>query len=163
MQLILLSGSTITLLPIYTGGIAANWNWIPATNLSCSTCESPVASPIQTTLYVVSVKASDGCEDTAQTKIFVRLTNIYVPQAFSPNNDGVNDFAVVFANNSKSFSMKIYNRWGELVFESNDVNNPWNGTYKGADCPQDNYTYILDVTMQNGKSYHKQNSILLLR
>jgi gliding motility-associated-like protein len=59
--------------------------------------------------------------------------------------------------------MKIYNRWGELVFESNDVNNPWNGTYKGADCPQDNYTYILDVTMQNGKSYHKQNSILLLR
>lgn len=157
------SGSTITLLPVYTGGIAANWNWTPAINLSCSTCENPVASPAQTTLYVVSVKASDGCEDTAQTKIFVRQTNIYVPQAFSPNNDGVNDFAVVFANNPKSFSMKIYNRWGELVFESNDVNNPWNGTYKGADCPQDNYTYILDVTMQNGKSYHKQSSILLLR
>ncbi|MBK9791771.1 MAG: gliding motility-associated C-terminal domain-containing protein [Sphingobacteriales bacterium] len=157
------SGSTITLLPIYTSGTAVNWNWTPATNLSCSTCESPVASPIQTTLYVVNVKASDGCEDTAQTKIFVRQTNIYVPQAFSPNNDGVNDFAVVFASNPKSFSMKIYNRWGELVFENNDVNNPWNGTYKGADCPQDNYTYILDVTMQNGKSYHKQSSILLLR
>jgi len=157
------SGSTITLLPIYTSGTAANWNWTPATNLSCSTCESPVASPIQTTLYVVNVKASDGCEDTAQTKIFVRQTNVYVPQAFSPNNDGVNDFAVVFANNPKSFSMKIYNRWGELVFESNDVNNPWNGTYKGADCPQDNYTYILDVTMQNGKYYHRQSSILLLR
>lgn len=157
------SGSTITLLPIYTSGTAANWNWTSATNLSCSTCENPVASPAQTTLYVVSVKASDGCEDTAQTKIVVKQTNVYVPQAFSPNNDGLNDFAVVFANNPKSFSMKIYNRWGELVFESNNVNNQWDGTYKGVDCPQDNYTYILDVTMQNDKSYHKQSSITLLR
>ncbi len=69
----------------------------------------------------------------------------------------------MFANNPKSFSLKIYNRWGEIVFESNDASKKWNGKYKGEDCAVDNYTYILDVTLQNDKQYHKQDSILLLR
>lgn len=157
------SGNSLELNPIYSGGVAASWNWTPATNLSCINCENPVASPVQTIQYLVDVKTQDGCEDTAQTKIVVRQTDVYVPQAFSPNNDGVNDLFEIFANNPKSFSMKIYNRWGELVFESIDVKNQWNGTSKGENCPVDSYSYILDVTLQNNKQYHKQNTILLLR
>jgi gliding motility-associated-like protein len=157
------SGNGITLLPVLSFGTAVSWNWTPAASLSCTACENPVANPTQNTLYTVTVKATDGCEDTAQTNIIVRRTNVYIPSAFTPNNDGVNDVAEVFAINPKSFSFKIYNRWGELVFESYDVSNKWNGTFKGEDCPQDNYSYILDVTMQNDKTYHKQGGILLLR
>ena len=157
------SGNGITLLPVLSFGTAVSWNWTPAASLSCTACENPVANPTQNTLYTVTVKATDGCEDTAQTNIVVRQTNVYIPSAFTPNNDGVNDVAEVFAINPKSFSFKIYNRWGELVFESYDVSNKWNGTFKGEDCPQDNYSYILDVTMQNDKTYHKQGGILLLR
>jgi gliding motility-associated-like protein len=151
------------LFPVLSFGTAVSWNWTPAASLSCTACENPVANPTQNTLYTVTVKATDGCEDTAQTNIVVRQTNVYIPSAFTPNNDGVNDVAEVFAINPKSFSFKIYNRWGELVFESYDVSNKWNGTFKGEDCPQDNYSYILDVTMQNDKTYHKQGGILLLR
>nr|HPH86866.1 gliding motility-associated C-terminal domain-containing protein [Chitinophagales bacterium] len=157
------SGNGITLLPVLSFGTAVSWNWTPAASLSCTACENPVANPTQNTLYTVTVKATDGCEDTAQTNIIVRRTNVYIPSAFTPNNDGVNDVAEVFAINPKSFSFKIYNRWGELVFESYDVSNKWNGTFKGENCPQDNYSYILDVTMQNDKTYHKQGGILLLR
>ena len=157
------SGNGITLLPVLSFGTAVSWNWTPAASLSCTACENPVANPTQNTLYTLTVKATDGCEDTAQTNIIVRRTNVYIPSAFTPNNDGVNDVAEVFAINPKSFSFKIYNRWGELVFESYDVSNKWNGTFKGEDCPQDNYSYILDVTMQNDKTYHKQGGILLLR
>lgn len=157
------SGNFTELQPVYTNGVAVNWIWSPKTNLSCDNCEIPKASPLQTTQYIINVVTEDGCEDTAQTKIVVRQSNIYVPQAFTPNNDGVNDVAEVFAVNPKLFSIKIYNRWSELVFESTDVNSKWNGMYKGEDCPVDSYSYILDVTLQNGKQYHKQSSILLLR
>lgn len=157
------SGSAIQLQPVYNGGTALSWSWSPSNYLSCTTCEQTVATPLQTTQYIVKVKSTDGCEDTAQTKIVVRQTEIYIPQAFSPNNDGVNDKVVVFASNPAAFSIKIYNRWSELLFESDTINDTWNGTYKGDDCMQDTYTYILDVTMQNGKQYHKQGTILLLR
>lgn len=157
------SGNLIELQPIYSNGTASNWSWSPNTNLSCVDCEIPAASPVQTTQYLVNVKSTDGCEDTAQTKIVVRPSNIYIPQAFTPNGDGINDVVEVFAVNPKLFSMKIYNRWGEQVFESTDVNKKWDGIYKGENCPVDSYSYILDVTLQNDKQYHKQSSILLLR
>lgn len=157
------SGNSIILQPAYIGGIATSWNWMPADNLSCTSCETPTVTPVLTTQYTVNTKSTDGCEDTAQTKIVVRQANVYVPQAFTPNNDGVNDLVEIFVMNPKFFSVKIFNRWGELVFESNDVNNKWNGTYNGENCPQDSYSYILDVTLLNDKHYHKQSSILLLR
>lgn len=156
-------GNSIELQPFYSNGVPYNWSWTPNTNLSCVDCEIPIASPVQTTRYIVNSKSTDGCEDTAQTVIVVRQTNVYVPQAFTPNNDGINDALEVFTSNPKFFNLKIYNRWGELVFESNNVNNKWNGSYKGENCPQDSYSYILDVIQLNDKSYHKQGSILLLR
>lgn len=70
---------------------------------------------------------------------------------------------VVFVSAPLSFKMSIYNRWGVLVFESNDINNFWDGTYKGDNCPQDSYSYVIDVTLHNNKQYHKQGTILLLR
>ncbi len=157
------AGNSVELKPLYTNDVATSWNWSPATNLSCTTCEFPFASPTQTTQYIVNAKSSNGCEDTASTTVLVRQVSVYIPSAFSPNGDGVNDALEVFAINPASYSLKIYNRWSELVFESNDINTKWNGTYKGEICVMDNYVYVLEVTQLNGKQFYEKGSILLLR
>ena len=63
----------------------------------------------------------------------------------------------------KSYTAKIYNRWGELVFETNDLNNSWNGTYKGVQCPVDNYTYIASGVRFNNESFYLKGIMTLLR
>lgn len=156
-------GNSITLNPLYTNQHAISWNWISTSSLSCTTCENPIATPSQTTIYTVNAKAFDGCEDSATTTIAVRQTEIYMPNAFSPNNDGINDYLDVFAVNLKNFSLKIYNRYGELVFQSNDVQIKWNGMHKGENCAVDNYNFVLDATQQNGKKIHQQGVVLLVR
>ncbi|MFN8295256.1 MAG: gliding motility-associated C-terminal domain-containing protein [Chitinophagales bacterium] len=156
-------GSSIELNPIYGNMNAISWNWSPSDNLNCTTCERPIASPILTNTYTLNAIAQNGCEDTAQTTIIVRAVDVYIPSAFSPNGDGVNDVLDVFTNNPKSYHFKIFNRWGELVFESTDVNNKWNGLYTGENCPVDSYAYTLDVVFQNDKQYNKKGAVLLLR
>ncbi len=157
------AGNNIHLKPTYINDIAITWNWSPANNLSCTACENPIANPTKNTAYFVKARAKNGCEDTAQTTIIVHQQDVYIPAAFSPNNDGINDELTVFVNNPLSFRLTVFSRWNELVFESNNVNYKWNGTYKNQEEPVDEYFYVLDVTTLNGKIHHKQGIITLLR
>ena len=157
------AGNTLELQPIYSSQTATAWNWSPAADLSCNSCEHPIASPTQTSIYTLKANAQNGCEATAQTKIVVRQTDVYIPTAFSPNNDGINDLLPVFVNNPLAFHLAIFNRYDQLVFESTSTENKWNGSNKGTECPMDNYSYVLDVTTPNGKQHHKQGVITLLR
>jgi gliding motility-associated-like protein len=159
----ILSGSAVALLPQYTGGTAIRWNWSPPFGLNCTDCEQPMAMPEQSTTYLVTATTSDGCQDTAQTQLVVRTSEVYIPTAFSPNNDGLHDRLDVFAMSAKSFHIRIYNRWGEIVFESQDMQQKWDGTFKGDICPTDQYIYVVDVVWQNDKAYHKQGMVMLLR
>jgi len=78
----------------------------------------------------------------------------FVPQGFSPNGDGVNDFFVIAdISEFPKASLQVYNRWGGLVFESSKYDNRWNGTYKGEDVPQGTYFYLLDLGI--GKAAQK--------
>ena len=157
------AGNAIELKPMYSNQPAISWNWSPTTNLNCTTCEKPIATPSQNTQYSLKATAQNGCDDTAKTTIIVRQTEVYIPTAFSPNNDGINDDLTVFVNNPVAFHLVIFNRYDQKVFESVDVLNKWNGTYKNAECEVDNYVYVLDVTTANGKQHHKQGTITLLR
>lgn len=159
----ILSGSAVALLPQYTGGTAIRWNWSPPFGLNCTDCEQPMAMPEQSTTYLVTATTSDGCQDTAQTQLVVRTSEVYIPTAFSPNNDGLHDRLDVFAMSAKTFHIRIYNRWGEIVFESQDMQQKWDGTFKGDICPTDQYVYVVDVVWQNDKAYHKQGMVMLLR
>jgi gliding motility-associated-like protein len=159
----ILSGSAVALLPQYTGGTAIRWNWSPPFGLNCTDCEQPMAMPEQSTTYLVTATTSDGCQDTAQTQLVVRTSEVYIPTAFSPNNDGLHDRLDVFVMSAKSFHIRIYNRWGEIVFESQDMQQKWDGTFKGDICPTDQYIYVVDVVWQNDKAYHKQGMVMLLR
>jgi gliding motility-associated-like protein len=86
-----------------------------------------------------------------------------VVNAFSPNSDGVNDRAVVIGYGIEKMTFRIYNRWGQLVYESNDPDQGWNGKYKGKDQPMDAYGYTLEATMFDGTRVQKSGSITLVR
>ena len=86
-----------------------------------------------------------------------------VPSAFTPNGDGVNDLVKVRGFGIAKMDWKIFNRWGQLVFQTASVNEGWNGTYKGVLQPQEVYVYVLDVTFTDGTTFRKKGDITLLR
>jgi gliding motility-associated-like protein len=88
---------------------------------------------------------------------------VFVPSAFSPDNDGHNDMLRVDGNNITSMTLQIYNRWGTLVFETSDQSMGWDGTYQGADLPPDVYGYYLQCTCDGGDSALLKGNITLLR
>jgi gliding motility-associated-like protein len=115
--------------------------WTPAIGLSCDTCLATAANPFTSTRYELLVTTKDGCEDRTTIVITVDKTReIYVPNVFSPNGDGVNDFFNVFADPItvvKVKSLQVYSRWGEALYENRnfipgDLTTGWDGTFKGA-------------------------------
>jgi gliding motility-associated-like protein len=96
------------------------------------------------------------------------LTSLYLPNAFTPNGDGENDLFYVYGNGIETVHLRIFNRWGELVFETTELNSGWDGTYRGEPVNPDVFVYYLDVTFcQNqrlsGLSPYKKGSITLIR
>ncbi|HXB13810.1 MAG TPA: gliding motility-associated C-terminal domain-containing protein, partial [Bacteroidia bacterium] len=87
----------------------------------------------------------------------------FVPNAFSPNNDGQNDVLYVKSPCIKSMDFMIYDRWGNRVFESNNVNNGWDGMYNGQPMNTGTYVYYLDASMLDGSAIKKHGNISLVR
>jgi len=88
---------------------------------------------------------------------------IDIPTAFTPNGDGTNDILFPRGFAVESMNLKIFNRFGELVFESESMSQGWNGQYKGVDQPMDSYAYILTATFADGTTYSKQGNVTLIR
>ncbi len=141
--------------------------WTNASTLSCSTCEDPTASPIINTNYsVIIVDNTNGCKDTAYTSLAVDATKrYYIPTAFSPNGDGKNDVFMVYTRGNivKYIDLKIYNRWGELVYSSNDINKGWDGTYNGVQVNNGLYTYMLKLVFNDKEVKTDKGSISLIK
>lgn len=145
--------------------------WIPATNLSCDQCPAPLARPTETTQYSLQVVNEGGCTAQDQVQIFIFCTtgNLYMPNTFSPNGDGAND---VFYPRGKGLfsikSFKIFNRWGELIFEknnigANDASAGWDGRHKGQPASPDVYVYLVDVICDNKTVFTYKGNIALIR
>lgn len=156
-------GENITLAA--NGGLT--YKWYPANGLSCTNCANPVATPDSSQTYCVIVYDDGGlCSDTACVTITVESECsgvIFVPNAFSPNADGQNDVLFVKGDCIDKMQFSIFNRWGELIFESQTLNNGWNGAYKNRDAQQDVYVYKLIATTQNGEEILKQGNISLIK
>jgi gliding motility-associated-like protein len=119
-----------------------NVTWTPPTGLSCDTCLNPVATPLTTTLYRVVVTTVEGCEDRAPVLLVVdKRADIYVPNIFSPNGDGENDFLTIYADPKAILQIQtfqIFSRWGELVheyysFAPNNAAAGWDGKFNGQE------------------------------
>jgi len=126
-----------------------NYSWFPNVALSCNDCPNPVVSPQQTTLYVVTINEGNECahSDSVLVKVQADL-NVWIPNAFTPNGDGQNETLKVFGNLSylKSIDFKIFNRWGEKVFEALDIataTQGWDGTYFGKLQDSGVFTYTI--------------------
>lgn len=138
---------------ISTTSDGTSFNWTPDDgSLDDATSGEPVASPTETTTYTVTTTDANGCENTASITVTVTedelcsLTTLYVPNAFSPNADGQNDILFVrLMEDYDRLDFRIYNRWGELVFETNDINNGWDGTYEGEKQTTGAFAYYLEI------------------
>jgi len=108
--------------------------------------------------------SNQGCEDSTCLDLFIDfIPLIGVPNAFSPNGDNVNDRIFVEGDGIVSFNFLIYNRWGELVYESNDPNEGWDGTYKGVPQEMEVYTYVVSVQFIDASTQSLKGNITLLR
>ncbi len=144
------------------------YSWAPSNSLSNRNIHNPVATPNQTTEYVVHVLDMYGCEKSDTVLVFVKDVicdepYIYVPNAFTPNIDQKNDIMYVRSSILTSVYFAIYDRWGEKVFETTDINKGWDGTYKGRKCDPAVYVYYIDATCLSKEKYIHKGNITLIR
>jgi gliding motility-associated-like protein len=127
---------------------------------------NPVHQYNRSGTYDVCLLATNaaGCTDTVCQQVAAIVIPLFdVPNAFSPNGDGMNDVLTVRGFGIAKFNFKIFNRWGQLVFESNDPNIGWDGRFKGAVQPMDAYAYAVTVEFSDGTTANKTGNITLLR
>jgi gliding motility-associated-like protein len=152
-------------------GPVATWSWsfgngntsvlkVPATQFYVAS-----NAPRNITAQLI-VKNNIGCRDTATNNIYV-LSNCYIaiPKGFSPNNDGLNDFLYpTNAYKARDLLFRVYNRAGQLIFETRDWTNKWDGTFKGNPQDPGTYVWILSYTnIDTGKRYNLKGSTVLIR
>ncbi len=139
--------------------------WTPPTGLSDPNSPNPVASPTETTVYTVTATSAAGCSQTASFQITVNTPFFNVPNAFTPNGDGTNDALKVLSANGANFDVitfKVFNRWGQVVFNSTDKNG-WDGTANGTALPQDTYIYQAVIRLPDGTQQEFRGEALLIR
>ena len=148
------------------GSGGGSYYWYPSTGLSCTNCPDPVANPTGTTMYILVVSDSNGCADADTVLIIVRgidCGDLYVPNAFSPNGDEVNDVLYVRGNCIVNLAFYIYDRWGEKVFETHDPAVGWDGKYHHKLMDTDVFDYFLNATLINGDIINRKGNITLFR
>jgi len=125
-----------------TAGFNVTYYWTPA-NLINPTSLTPMANPSQSTIYTLHVVSGVGClTSTDEMKVSV----YEIPNAFSPNGDGINDTWVIKSADAFSDAIvEVYNRYGQVVYRSKGYSNPWNGTFNNIPVPAGTYYYVIDL------------------
>lgn len=154
-----------------TGTNIYHINWDPGNTLSCDTCLDPVANNFNTTTYVANVVTDFGCKasDSVTIYLFCDESQIFIPNTFTPNGDGQNDvFYPRGSGVSKIRAFRIYNRWGELLFERtginiNDVGNAWDGSFNGGNVRPDVYVYLVDAICDTGEPIFIKGDVTIIK
>jgi gliding motility-associated-like protein len=152
---------TATFDPNYT------YNWQPVAGLSNSFIHNPVARVDSSMTYRVEITDRNGCRNEAIVTILLFLEciepYIFVPNAFTPNGDGLNDILYVYGNTIDELYFAVYDRWGEKVFDTNRQGVGWDGTFRNQELPPDVYGYYLEARCFNGEVFFKKGNVTLLR
>lgn len=144
------------------------YHWTPSNLVSQVNIFNPVSSPTENTVYTVRVNTSDNCtnQDTVSVQVLESLCDkslVFIPNAFTPNGDRVNDEFRVRANTLKNIQLIIYDRWGNKVFETNDISKGWDGSYKGRPAAVDAYGYFFTGECLQGEKISLKGNVTLLR
>ncbi len=141
--------------------------WTPETRwLSNPAINNPVSTPLDDIEYVVRVTNSIGCTDTDTilVKFYKVLPGFFVPAAFSPNGDGLNDILKPLALGLKSVeAFRIYNRWGQLLFSTAQIGAGWNGKFQGSPQETGTYVWYAEGTDYANKKLQKKGTVVLIR
>ncbi|MDZ4810000.1 MAG: gliding motility-associated C-terminal domain-containing protein, partial [Bacteroidota bacterium] len=167
---------TITTLPnipvqLNARNIGVSYLWTPPAGLNSATIINPVFNYNLQTEYTIKITTSGGCitTDTFLIKMPVQLppptgSNILVPKAWSPNGDGHNDKLITFTVNIKELRyFRIFNRWGQLVFETNTIGQGWDGMFKGQLQGIDTYQWIAEGIGNDGQVVKRAGNSVLIR
>lgn len=137
--------------------------WRPRHWLSNDSISNPVANPQQPVTYTVIGTNEYGCSDTAEIRIDIR-EDIFIPNAFTPNGDGVNDlFRIENFGYQQLVDFRVYNRWGQLMFTGNEGAQGWDGTFNGNAAPQDTYFYYIKFVSLTGEPRELKGDLMLIR
>lgn len=149
----------------YTGNISI----YPVTPMSFANNNEFSITPTKTGEYTVYFTDQNGCRHALKTIYVVIITNecnegvVYLPTGFTPNNDGANDILYIRSNFVTEVYLTIYDRWGEKLFETNDIKKGWDGFYKGKLLDQGVYGYYMTFKCNNGEESFKKGNITLMR
>lgn len=154
-----------------TNFTAASWTWTPTTQMSRPDSLSTYVSPLETTIYQITALDANGCDASDWIRITVDETvPIYIPSAFSPDEDGTNDILYIFAGPgvSEVKRFQIYDRWGNQLFvdgpfQPNDPTHGWNGNFNGSPMNSAVYVYYAEVLLTTGKVVLLKGDVTLLR
>lgn len=162
MQEVILSSS-------YSGDVI-KWNWSPARFLSCYDCPSPVAKPLESIDYLLTVTNGNGCtaRDTLRIEMICGSDQVYIPTAFTPNGDNLNDKFNVHGSGIRIKRLAVFDRWGKVVFERKDisqydVNAGWDGNYNGMPMASGAYVYMFEAVCEKGESFVFKGTVTLIR
>lgn len=137
------AGETVTLNA--TGAIT--YTWTPAQSLSNANVANPTANPIETTTYTVTGTDANQCKDTSTIIVFIK-NQLFIPNLFSPDGNGSNDYFLIYGSGIKEIDFRIYNRNGEEVYSTKDPEEllriGWDGTYKGEPLPAQALVWVMD-------------------
>jgi gliding motility-associated-like protein len=148
-----------------------NWQWTPEHWISCGSCSETISAPKGDITYEVTATNAGKCtaKDQVTINVICDNQNVYIPNTFSPNGDGAND--IFYPRGSglyKILTFKVFNRWGQLVFQKNGIgaNNPadgWDGTLNGAPLQSDVYVYLVEVECSTGVIFPFKGNVSLIR
>jgi gliding motility-associated-like protein len=143
---------------------ANSYSWYPSTFLNNAKSENPIVSPRQTTTYfVIGTNGTCDGKDSIEVKVLKNgIVKLIIPTAFSPNGDGRNDcFEIKTKNGLLIYHLKIYNRWGALIWETKDINECWNGNYNSGKGEMGVYFYNIIAKSDCGEIFEKGDVILV--
>jgi gliding motility-associated-like protein len=169
-DMVLPTGSSIQL-PVTGSSDITTIEWWPVSTLSCADCLTPLASPRENTTYQVTVSNAFGCVSTDEVTVKLVCSSgvVFLPNTFTPNNDGQNDLFYVRGKGIKvAKSFKIYNRWGQLIFERTNFNieDPsfgWDGRVNGQAVNPDVFVYVAELVCDSNEEFTLKGNVMLVR
>jgi gliding motility-associated-like protein len=147
-----------------TAGVTT-YTWTPATFLSTGTSATPIATLTADQRFLVVGRTPDGCQgiDDILIKVY-KGPDIYMPSAFSPNNDGLNDILLPVPVGIKELQyLRIFNRWGSLIFSSNDPKKGWDGRVKGTEQGTGTYVWVSEGIDYKGNHVIRKGVVTVIR
>lgn len=153
---ILYYGKTIELeVDFHASSDIVDFIWTPSDGLDCSSCQNPLATPLTNTYYYLDLEDENGCYSSDSVKINIVSDVLFMPSAFTPNDDGINDAftSIGYLEGVSNYRLMIYNRVGQFIADIDDVFLGWDGIYNGEICPNGTYVWKMVYEFKEDPNY----------